>query len=119
MIVLLVLGRLVALVGLAAWASAAIVRASLMVARDVIAPSPRVAPGVVILPMRSRTPLEIAMVSGLIILTPGTMTVTIRPDEHELWVHGMYAADPEALRAELRDLEDRVLIALRGARGAP
>jgi hypothetical protein len=46
------------------------------------------------------------------------MTVTIRPDERELWVHGMYAADPEALRAELRELEGRVLRALRG-RGAP
>jgi multicomponent Na+:H+ antiporter subunit E len=118
MIVLLVVRRLAALIALAAWASGAIVRASLMVARDVIAPSPRVVPGVVIVPLRSRTPLETAVVSGLIILTPGTMTVTIRPDERELWVHGMYAADPEALRAELRELEGRVLRALRG-RGAP
>ncbi len=113
-----VLRGFVALLGLAAWASAAIVRASLMVARDVIAPSARVVPGVVIVPLRSRTPLEIALVSGLIILTPGTMTVTIRPDAHELWVHGMYAADPEALRAELRDLEGRVLGALRGSQGS-
>jgi multicomponent Na+:H+ antiporter subunit E len=112
------LRRFWALVGLAAWASAAIVRASAMVARDVIAPSARIVPGVVILPLRSRTSLELAVVSGLIILTPGTMTVTIRPDEHELWVHGMYAADPEALRGELRDLECRVLAALRGSRGA-
>jgi multicomponent Na+:H+ antiporter subunit E len=113
------LPRLGALVALAVWASVAIVRASLMVARDSIAPSARVVPGVVIVPLRSRTPLEIAMASGLIILTPGTLTVTIRPDEHELWVHGMYAADPEALRAELRDLEDRVLVALRGRSEVP
>jgi multicomponent Na+:H+ antiporter subunit E len=113
------LHRMAALLGLAAWASVAILRASAMVARDVVAPSARIVPGVVILPLRARTPLEIAMVSGLIILTPGTMTVTIRPDEHELWIHGMYAADPAALRAELRDLEERVLIALHGSRGAP
>lgn len=103
-----------ALILLAAWATTAIVRASLMVARDVVSPTDRVAPGVVILPLRARTPVEIAVVSGLIILTPGTMTVTIRPEEAELWVHGMYASDPEALRSELRDLERRVLTALRG-----
>lgn len=106
-------GRIASLVALAAWASVAIVRASLMVARDVIAPSARVVPGVVIVPLRARTPVEVALVSGLVILTPGTMTVTIRPEAHEMWVHGMYAADPDALRAEVLDLEGRVLRALR------
>jgi multicomponent Na+:H+ antiporter subunit E len=105
--------RIGALVALAAWACVAVVRASLMVARDVIAPSARVVPGVVIVPLRARTPVEVAVVSGLVILTPGTMTVTIRPETHEIWVHGMYAADPEALRAEVLDLERRVLRALR------
>jgi multicomponent Na+:H+ antiporter subunit E len=101
-------------IALAAWATKAIARASLMVARDVVSPTHRVVPGVVILTLRARTQVEIAVVSGLIILTPGTMTVTIRPEQHELWVHGMYASDPEALRSELRDLEQRVLAALRG-----
>ena len=105
--------RIAALAALAAWASVAIVRASLMVARDAIAPSARVVPGVVIVPLRARTPVEVAVVSGLVILTPGTMTVTIRPEAREIWVHGMYAADPEALRAEVLDLERRVLHALR------
>lgn len=110
--------RVAALLALAAWASVAIIRASLMVARDVVAPSARVVPGVVIVPLRSRSPVEVAVVSGLVILTPGTMAVTIRPEQHELWVHGMYAADPEVLRSEVVALEDRVLRALRGGRAA-
>lgn len=109
--------RLVALLGLAAWASWAIVRASAMVARDVVAPSARIVPGVVIVPLRARTPLEVALVCGLIILTPGTLVVTVQVERQELWVHGMYASDPEELRAELRDVERRVLVALHGSRG--
>lgn len=101
-----------ALLGLAVWATAAIVRASLMVARDIVAPSGRVVPGIVILPMRSRTALQVAVLSTLIILTPGSMVVSVRRDLGQLWVHGMYASDPEALRADLVALESRVLRAL-------
>jgi len=113
-----VLRRALALLQLAAWASVAIIRASIMVSRDVVAPSPRVVPGVVILPMRARTSAEVAVVAGLIILTPGTMTVSVRRDLAQLWVHGMYASDPQALRADLADLETRVLVAMR-AGGPP
>lgn len=109
----IVLRRGVALLRLAAWASIAIIRASVMVSRDIVAPSPRVVPGVVILPMRARSSVEVAVVAGLIILTPGTMTVSVRRDLGQLWVHGMYASDPEALRADLAELETRVLVAMR------
>jgi hypothetical protein len=41
------------------------------------------------------------------------MTVSVRRDLAQLWVHGMYASDPQALRADLADLETRVLFAMR------
>ncbi len=102
-----------ALVGLLAWTIQAIVVSSAQVARDIIAPSPRLAPGIVILPLRCRTPMEVALLSALITLTPGTLVVTIDPDLTELWVHSMYAKEPEELRAELVAVEGRVLGALR------
>lgn len=111
-------GRVPALVGLALWASWAIVRSSAMVARDIVAPSSRLAPGVLIVPLQCRTPIEVSLFSGLITLTPGTLVVGVDPGLRELWVHGMYARDPEALRADLLATEARVLRALRGRRAA-
>lgn len=111
-------GRVPALVGLGLWASWAIVRSSAMVARDIVAPSSRLAPGVLIVPLQCRTPLEVSLFSGLITLTPGTLVVGVDPGLRELWVHGMYAREPEALRADLLATEARVLRTLRGRRAA-
>lgn len=108
--------RVPALVGLGLWASWAIVRSSAMVARDIVAPSSRLAPGVLIVPLHCRTPIEVSLFSGLLTLTPGTLVVGVHPHLNELWVHGMYASDPEVLRAELLATEARVLRALRGRR---
>lgn len=102
-----------ALIGLLAWTLQAIVVSSVQVARDIIAPSARLAPGIVILPLRCRTSVEVATLSALITLTPGTLTVTVAPDLEELWVHSMYAREPAELRAGLLAVEDRVLGALR------
>ena len=110
--------RVPALVGLGLWASWAIVRSSAMVARDIVAPSSRLAPGVLIVPLQCRTPLEVSLFSGLITLTPGTLVVGVDPGLRELWVHGMYAREPEALRADLLATEARVLRTLRGRRAA-
>lgn len=108
-----VVRRTGAVFGLLAWTVQAIAVSSVQVARDIIAPSPRLAPGIVILPLRCRTPMEVATLSALITLTPGTLTVTVAPDLGELWVHSMYAREPEELRAGLVAVEDRVLGVLR------
>lgn len=108
-------GRLVALVGLGAWAVGAIVVASVQVARDVIAPSGRLVPVVVVVPLRTRSRAETATVSGLVTLTPGTLPVGITADPDEIWVHGLYGKDPAQLRDEVEDVQRRVLRALRGS----
>jgi multicomponent Na+:H+ antiporter subunit E len=104
-------GRLLALVALGVWTALAITRSSLQVARDVIAPSGRVVPVVLVVPLRTRTRAETATLSGLITLTPGTLPVGITDDQ--IWVHGLYGQHPERLRAEVEDLQTRILRALR------
>lgn len=106
-------GRGVALVGLALWVVVEVVRASAQVARDIVAPTPGLASVILVVPLRTRTPLETAVVSGLITLTPGTLTVAVHEEPRVLWVHGLYGADPEQLRADLVRLEGRVLRAMR------
>jgi multisubunit Na+/H+ antiporter MnhE subunit len=104
-------GRIAAMLGLIGWATAAIVRASLQVARDVVAPSARIAPVVLVVPLRTRSRVEVATVSGLITLTPGTLPVGIT--ESTIWVHGVYGRDPDQLRREIEQLQTRVLRGFR------
>jgi multicomponent Na+:H+ antiporter subunit E len=100
------------LLAFALYYAGVLVRANVVVAREVVAPRSRLAPGVVTVPLRSRGWFEIASFSNLISLTPGTLTVGVQADPPLLVVHGMHAADRERFRAELLDLEHRMLVAL-------
>lgn len=102
------LQRLWRLPALAVWATGAIAVASMQVARDIIAPSAKLQPGIVIVPVFLRTPTQVAVWVSLINLTPGTLTVDVSDDLNEAWVHSLYAGDPEDLKQELHDLQQRV-----------
>ncbi len=104
-----VMKRLWGLPWLAVWATGAIAAASAQVARDIIKPSAKLAPGIVIVPLRMRTHTEVAVWMSLVNLTPGTLVVEISDDLDEAWVHSLYARDPEALKSDLHDLQDRVI----------
>ena len=87
---------------------------SLRVAKDVVRPFPRNTPGIVAVPLRAETEMEILLVTSLVTLTPGSLSLDISPDGRTLYVHGMFVEDPEDLRREVQDvLETAVLEALR------
>ncbi|GLU47819.1 Na+/H+ antiporter subunit E [Nocardiopsis ansamitocini] len=90
-----------------------VLKSSATVAFDILTPGSRMAAGFVELPLRCTTDLEITLIANLISLTPGTVTVAVRAEPATLWVHGMYAPDPDTLRAELRAMETRLLSAIR------
>jgi multicomponent Na+:H+ antiporter subunit E len=99
----------------AGWFGGQFLRANAAVAREILTPGQGLAPVIVQVELRCRTPLEIASLIALITLTPGTMALTLREDPPRLAVHGMHAADVEAFRGQLRELEDRLLAVLRPA----
>lgn len=87
---------------------------SIRVAIDVVSLRPGNRPGIVAVPLRCETDTEMLLVSSLVTLTPGSLSLDLSPDGRVLYVHGMFVEDPEALRAEVRDeLETAVLRALR------
>ncbi len=91
-----------------------VVASSLRVAADIVRPRPRISPGFIMVPLEARTDLEILLVTNLISFTPGTFSVQLSPDNRQLCVHTMYAADADALaRSIRRNLERRVLEVLR------
>lgn len=78
-----------------------LVLSCLMVARDCIAPRPRLQPAILRLPIADSSDLEIFLLSNLITLTPGTLTLDVAADRSHLLIHTIYAQDPDALIAAL------------------
>lgn len=76
---------------------------------DVLTPGSSATPRVVRLPLASETGARAAVMGALITLTPGTLTLGVIDDHHELLVHSMYHEDAEAAVTELRDMEARML----------
>ncbi|WP_299037505.1 Na+/H+ antiporter subunit E [uncultured Pseudokineococcus sp.] len=115
MSVLRQLGRLVAFT---AWYLGRFLSSNLVVTREVVSPGTDVAPAVLDLLLRCRTDVEVASYIALVGLTPGTLVLS-SDDQRErgggarVGVHVMHAADAGQARAELRDLEARLLRALR------
>jgi len=105
------LRRVGGLIQLGTWATWSIILASIQVARDIVKPSAALVPGVVIVPLHLQTHVQLAVWSSLVNLTPGTLIVGISDDLGEAWVHSLYAADPAALKADLLDEQERVLLA--------
>lgn len=112
------LGQLIRMPSFGFFFVGAMFRANWQVAADILTPGSDLTPGVVSFPCRSRTGFEITLLSNLITLTPGTLSIDISADGSRttLWVLGLYAPkDPEEFRRDLGGLEDRMLGMLRGS----
>ncbi len=91
-----------------------VVVSSLRVAWDVITPTHYNRPGIVAIPLEARTDLEVTLVANLISLTPGTLSLDVAPDRRTLYIHAMFAENPDAIRREIKEgLERRLLELLR------
>jgi multicomponent Na+:H+ antiporter subunit E len=67
--------------------------ANLQIARLVLTPRLRFQPGIVAVPLDTRSDLEITLVSNLLTLTPGSLSLEVSPDRQVLYVHGMDVVD--------------------------
>lgn len=107
----------------AGWIGGEIVKGALTIARDVATPGTAMSPAVVELPLRCVTDLEISLMASSITITPGTVTLGIAAAEGEtpptLFVHAIYGQDADELRADLRDMEQRLLTMTRGKAAPP
>lgn len=83
---------------------------SLRVFWDVVTPGHISRPGIVGVPLNARTDMEILLVTNLISLTPGTLSIDLSRDRQTLFVHVMYLDDPETFRQSIKEgIEKRIL----------
>lgn len=90
-----------------------LVKANLKVAFDVVTPLWYMKPGVIALPLRAKTDMEITMLANFISLTPGTLILDVSSDRRVLFIHAMFLYDEDEVIAELQEIERRVLELMR------
>lgn len=101
------------------WYAKEFILANVYVTLDVLRPRKRMkmSPAIIAVPAASESDAEWTMISNLITLTPGTLTLTISREHHLLYVHGMFVESRESLVAEIQEMEDRMLRAMRRSPG--
>lgn len=86
-----------------------LVVSSIRVAWDVITPQDLSRPAIIEMPLDVESDIEILLVTNLISLTPGTLSLDVTADRKTLIVHAMFAEDPEVLVQELKDGMERMV----------
>jgi multicomponent Na+:H+ antiporter subunit E len=93
-----------------------LILSSLEVALDVLTPRHRARPAVIEMPLDVKTDTGILLVTNLISLTPGTLSLDVSEDRKTLLVHAMFADDHEAILSNLKNgMERWVIEAVEGA----
>ena len=82
---------------------------SIRVAYDVLTPKDLSNPAILEMPLDVESDIEILLVTNLISLTPGTLSLDVTPDRKTLIVHAMFADDPDAVIASLKSGMERMV----------
>lgn len=86
-----------------------LVMSSLRVAYDVLTPNDYSTPAILDMPLDVNSDFAILLVTNLISLTPGTLSLDVSADRKTLTFHAMYAEDPDAVIAELKNGMERLV----------
>lgn len=108
------------IIGFIGWYIWALITSNYAVLKDNLTPGQDSAPGIGRFHSRSETEFEFTLIAVLITLTPGTLSLGTSTGKSRepgqprvLYVHSLYSADANDLREELKDMEDRMLRAVR------
>lgn len=103
--------RPVALLRFVAYFLWQLVRASAIVAWEVVTPRNRIHEGIVAAPLRTSSAGVITLIANAVSLTPGTLTLEVEQDPPVLYVHILHLRTIDEVREDIRRLEDRALAA--------
>ena len=83
---------------------------SLQVLWDIVTPAHRARPAILDMPLDVKSDAGILLVTNLISLTPGTLSIDVSEDRKILKVHAMFAEDPDAVCQTLKQGMERWVI---------
>lgn len=93
------MGRALSLAAFFMWQ---LIIANITVAADVLRPRTTIRPAVVAIPLDITSDAEILLLSALINITPGSVTIDLSEDRRTLYVHVMHIKSAEDSRREIK-----------------
>ena len=96
-----------------------LVRSTLEVLYEVATPTHNMRPGIVAIDIAGMSPLSVFILANSLTLTPGTMSLAISRREQKLFIHAMYASDPDGVRADIEFWLKQPLLLVMPAAPAP
>jgi multicomponent Na+:H+ antiporter subunit E len=87
---------------------------SMRVAWEVMTPRKHRTPGIIEVSLDVKTDRLITALALLITLTPGSLSLDVSTDRRSLYVHSMFAADPELVRDNVKQGFERRIMRLFG-----
>ena len=82
-----------------------LVRATVVVAIEIVTPRERIHTGIVEVPLRGCDDGLVTVVANAVSLTPGTLTLEVRREPPTLYAHVLHLRDVEEVRRQVRRLE--------------
>lgn len=86
-----------------------LVVSSIQVVWDVLTPEHKARPGIISVPLDVHDPMQVLVLTNYISLTPGTLSLDVTDDCNTLYIHAMFADDPEAIRRSIKDGAERLV----------
>lgn len=83
---------------------------ALFVAKELLRPKLNIKPGIVAVPTKLRSDLEITIFACLITLTPGTLTLEVSPENDVLYIHSMDIADTEQVISQIKNTFEKAIM---------
>ena len=83
--------------------------ANLRVTHDALTPNYNTSPAILEVELDVRSANTLFILSNLITMTPGTLTLDVSPDGRKIFIHAMYVKDVEEFKKKIKKLERRVL----------
>ena len=90
----------------------ALVQSNVTLAWEVLTPTDYTKPGVLEVQLPPSSELVLTVIANSITLTPGTMTLGLRPETSTLVIHVLHLRDVQSARAEIEQLHRLVSAAL-------
>lgn len=98
------------------WFIGQIITSSWAVLKDLMTPGIDAHPGIARVATDCRTDAEVTMLSAMITITPGTLTLGTEIDDDDvrwIYVHSLYDGDPASVADGSIDMQNHILAAMR------
>ncbi|MBS3941614.1 MAG: Na+/H+ antiporter subunit E [Actinobacteria bacterium] len=91
----------------------ALAMSNVRVAWEILTPGFSMTPAIIRVPTATRGGWETTLLANMITMTPGTLSLEVDEDTHDLYVHTLYYTSREAFLADIARLERTLLKATR------